>query len=105
LNPDNEILPALVHAALENDEKMFEMIVEKSNYQIHWLWKDTKNRNILSYILGGLNGYSQQSIAMLNYIYKQAPSEFRKLAAMVDESGKLHSHLFENNMETNINFF
>jgi hypothetical protein len=55
--------------------------------------------------LGGLNGYSQQSIAMLNYIYKQAPSEFRKLAAMVDESGKLHSHLFENNMETNINFF
>ncbi|RCH89506.1 hypothetical protein CU098_003095 [Rhizopus stolonifer] len=88
MNPHKTKLPAVLHAILINKLEMISLICEKTPQSINYLWQDNKGNNMLSYVLGIVNGYSHSNIETLHYIANQMTStNVKKLLRMKDVHG------------------
>lgn len=78
-------IPAILHAVLQNNLKIFTIICQQTKVPINWLWQDGKRQNILSYAFGCTNDYSTENTFMLEQL-KDAMGDnlFREALYMID---------------------
>lgn len=95
MNPSKKPIPAILHAIIQNNGKVLDLLCKNSQTKVNWSWHDEENRNILSYLVGCNGGFSTENVDMLRYIFAKVDTEtFKNLLEMRDIYGKYHGTAF-----------
>lgn len=90
MNRSRIALPAILHALLQNNADILNLICNKSQVDINWKWKDNDGNNILAYITGALSGFSLSEIGTLLKFVKSkvGAATFKELLKENNNQGK-----------------
>lgn len=68
MNPSRKPIPAILHAIMQNNLDILDLICKKTLNKVDWSWSDEENRNIFSYLAGCNGGFSYENISLIRYI-------------------------------------
>lgn len=87
-NPRGIKLTGLLHAIIQNNMEILDLIFNNTKHMINTEWQDNSGNNILSYTAGIVSGFSHCNIMIMERVFGQISiNTFKKLLRLNNVQG------------------